>query len=56
MTVVEDLHCGTAQAQLAQFIANLDVIYLTIDLDVLPVWEMPGVSAPPRLAYRWRRC
>lgn len=56
VTVVEDLHCDTAQAQLAQFIANLDVIYLTIDLDVLPVWEMPGVSAPPRLAYRWRRC
>lgn len=56
VTVVEDLHRDTAQAQLAQFIANLDVIYMTIDLDVLPVWEMPGVSAPPRLAYRWRRC
>lgn len=49
VTVVEDLHCDTAQAQLAQFIANLDVIYLTIDLDVLPVWEMPGVSAPAAL-------
>ena len=44
VTVVEDLHCDTAQARLAQFIANLDVIYLTIDLDVLPVWEMPGVG------------
>lgn len=49
VTVVEDLHCDTAQARLAQFIANLDVIYLTIDLDVLPVWEMPGVSAPAAL-------
>ncbi|TKU45263.1 formimidoylglutamase [Citrobacter sp. wls716] len=49
VTVVEDLHCDTAQAQLAQFIANLDVIYLTIDLDVLPVWEMPAVSAPAAL-------
>lgn len=49
VTVVEDLHCDTAQAQLAQFIANLDVIYLTIDLDVLPVWEMPDVSAPAAL-------
>lgn len=56
VTVVEDLYCATAQAQLAQFVANLDVIYLTIDLDVLPVWEMPGVSAPLRWAYRWRRC
>ena len=47
--LVEDLFCATAQAQLAQFVANLDVIYLTIDLDVLPVWEMPGVSAPAAL-------
>lgn len=49
VTVVEDLHCHTAQAQLAQFVANMDVIYLTIDLDVLPVWEMPAVSAPAAL-------
>ncbi|HGE7339604.1 formimidoylglutamase [Citrobacter sp. FDAARGOS_156] len=47
VTVVEDLHCDTAQ--LAQFVANMDVIYLTIDLDVLPVWEMPAVSAPAAL-------
>lgn len=49
VTVVEDLHCHTAQAQLGQFVANMDVIYLTIDLDVLPVWEMPAVSAPAAL-------
>lgn len=47
VTVVEDLHCH--QAQIAQFAASVDVIYLTIDLDVLPVWEMPAVSAPAAL-------
>lgn len=49
VTVVEDLHCDSAQAQLAQFASGVDVIYLTIDLDVLPVWEMPAVSAPAAL-------
>ncbi|KLV62833.1 formimidoylglutamase [Citrobacter sp. MGH106] len=49
VTVVEDLHCHQAQAQIAQFVASVDVIYLTIDLDVLPVWEMPAVSAPAAL-------
>lgn len=49
VTVVEDLHCESAQAQLAQFASGVDVIYLTIDLDVLPVWEMPAVSAPAAL-------
>ena len=33
-------------AQLQQFINQVDVIYLTIDLDVLPASVMPGVSAP----------
>lgn len=49
VTVVEDLECGDAQPQLSQFIASVDKIYLTIDLDVLPVWEMPAVSAPAAL-------
>lgn len=49
VTVVEDLHCHQAQAKLAQFAANMDILYLTIDLDVLPVWEMPAVSAPAAL-------
>ncbi|MDG5477247.1 formimidoylglutamase [Citrobacter freundii] len=49
VTVVEDLQCHNAQAQMAQFISSVDVIYLTIDLDVLPVWEMPAVSAPAAL-------
>lgn len=33
-------------AQLEKFINSIDVIYLTIDLDVLPASVMPGVSAP----------
>jgi formiminoglutamase len=32
--------------QLQGFIAGCDAIYLTIDLDVLPACEAPGVSAP----------
>jgi formiminoglutamase len=32
--------------QLQGFIADCDVIYLTIDIDVLPACEAPGVSAP----------
>jgi len=32
--------------ELDAFIADCEHIYLTIDLDVLPAWEAPGVSAP----------
>jgi len=32
--------------QVSKFIDKVDVIYLTIDLDVLPASVMPGVSAP----------
>ncbi|WP_137936686.1 formimidoylglutamase [Chitinivorax sp. B] len=32
--------------QLQQFIAKVDHIYLTIDIDVLPAYQAPGVSAP----------
>ncbi|QKE62034.1 formimidoylglutamase [Aquipseudomonas campi] len=32
--------------QLQAFIAGCDAIYLTIDIDVLPACEAPGVSAP----------
>ena len=49
MTIVEDVDCDTAQAPLAQVIDSVDKIYLTIDLDVLPAWEMPAVSAPAAL-------
>ena len=34
------------QARLSTFMDQCDVIYLTIDLDVLPAGEAPGVSAP----------
>ena len=33
-------------AELDAFIADCDALYLTVDLDVLPAWEGPGVSAP----------
>ena len=35
--------------QLTQFIAPLDALYLTIDLDVLPASVVPAVSAPAAL-------
>ncbi|WP_457972722.1 formimidoylglutamase [Arthrobacter sp. D1-17] len=36
----------TAQAFVADFLADIDALYLTIDLDVLPAAVAPGVSAP----------
>ncbi len=36
----------TIQRDLERFIAHCDRLYLTIDLDVLPACEAPGVSAP----------
>ncbi|EGT3572651.1 formimidoylglutamase [Citrobacter amalonaticus] len=47
--VVEDLQCSEAHAQLAAFISEVDKLYLTVDLDVLPAGEMPAVSAPAAL-------
>lgn len=47
--VVEDLQCGDALSPLTTFINQMDKIYLTVDLDVLPVWEMHAVSAPAAL-------
>lgn len=32
--------------QVRQFCQGLDLLYLTIDLDVLPHYQAPGVSAP----------
>ncbi|SEM25701.1 formimidoylglutamase [Halomonas caseinilytica] len=37
---------NTIQRDLERFIAHCDRLYLTIDLDVLPACEAPGVSAP----------
>ena len=42
----EDCTTERAQAFLAQFLDGVDVLYLTIDLDVLPASAAPGVSAP----------
>ncbi|CCQ47712.1 formimidoylglutamase [Pseudarthrobacter siccitolerans] len=43
-----DEDCGAEQVQefVAGFLADIDVLYLTIDLDVLPAAVAPGVSAP----------
>ncbi|WP_206446674.1 formimidoylglutamase [Agrococcus sp. KRD186] len=44
-----DDDCRTAasvDAFLDGFLDAIDVLYLTIDLDVLPAWIAPGVSAP----------
>ncbi|MET3809888.1 formimidoylglutamase [Arthrobacter sp. UYEF3] len=42
----EDCSAEAAQAFVAAFLARVDALYLTIDLDVLPASEAPGVSAP----------
>jgi formiminoglutamase len=36
----------TAESFVEDFLADLDAVYLTIDLDVLPAAAAPGVSAP----------
>lgn len=38
-----------AAAQIASLLAWADIVYLTIDLDALPGWQMPAVSAPAAL-------
>ncbi|MGL6072051.1 formimidoylglutamase [Craterilacuibacter sp.] len=35
-----------ARGQIAEFIDSVDLVYLSIDLDVLPAAQMPAVSAP----------
>lgn len=42
----EDCTAERAKAFVADFLAGIDVLYLTIDLDVLPASVAPGVSAP----------
>ncbi len=37
---------GESLDALAAFLSNVDALYLSIDLDVLPAWIAPGVSAP----------
>lgn len=42
----EDCEAERVRAFVAGFLADIDVLYLTIDLDVLPAAVAPGVSAP----------
>jgi formiminoglutamase len=42
----EDCTADAVQSFVADFLADIDVLYLTIDLDVLPASVAPGVSAP----------
>ena len=54
VTVIEDLALlnaleSEALPEVKRIIKTFDRIYLTIDLDVLPAWEMPAVSAPAAL-------
>lgn len=52
--VIDDLSVLNAftqqvEPEIERLIADHDHLYLTIDLDVLPAWEMPAVSAPAAL-------
>ena len=42
----EDCTAEQVEAFVAEFLDSVDVLYLTIDLDVLPASVAPGVSAP----------
>lgn len=43
---IRDSSLQAVSAELSDFIAGCDAVYLTIDIDVLPACEAPGVSAP----------
>ena len=43
---IRETSLAAISAELQAFIAGCDAIYLTIDIDVLPACEAPGVSAP----------
>ena len=51
MTDVEALDGGAAAVRefVEEFVADLDVLYLTVDLDLMPASVAPGVSAPAGL-------
>ena len=46
---MQERHLPEILAQVDAFLAPLDALYLTIDLDVLPAAVAPGVSAPAAL-------
>ncbi len=43
---LRDSNLGERLTELGEFISGCDHVYLTIDIDVLPAAEAPGVSAP----------
>ncbi|MCG6541118.1 formimidoylglutamase [Pseudomonas sp. KSR10] len=43
---ISEASLASLGADLDRFIAGCDAVYLTIDIDVLPACEAPGVSAP----------
>lgn len=43
---IREASLASIAAELQAFVAGCDAIYLTIDIDVLPACEAPGVSAP----------
>lgn len=43
---IRETSLASLSAELQAFIGGCDAIYLTIDIDVLPACEAPGVSAP----------
>lgn len=49
LTDVESQQADTVVAQVREFAEQVDELYLTIDLDVLPASVAPGVSAPAGL-------
>lgn len=58
--ILED-DADDADAQIAQFLDAVEHVYLSLDLDVFPAADAPGVSAPaglgvaPREVVRWLR-
>ncbi len=42
----EDCSAGRTEGFVASFLETVDIVYLTIDLDVMPAATAPGVSAP----------
>ncbi|MCC8380773.1 formimidoylglutamase [Xenorhabdus sp. PB30.3] len=54
VTIIWDTQCidsmlDKVQQQIQDMLNQAEIIYMTIDLDVLPIWQMPSVSAPAAL-------
>lgn len=51
---MNERHLDAIQAKIDAFIASVDLLYVTIDLDVFPYYQAPGVSAPAPLGVELR--